>query len=226
MKKIFFFIFATVIICNVLTAEISYSILNEFNYTLSDRIIENRSYFSDKIQLQMQYDSFRAGLKYEVYSPRFDKFLLINDNMDDESIESTLDNNEESENFFREYYLQYESNSIFAQVGTFEAVIGTGMILHNYYDEDFEEDSSLMGAYLNPVFSRWQAQFFGGLMENSSDEDEDDQLAAVDVDIFLLDQLQFGASYVIHKQFVDNDNFNQRDIMAGKLLYSSDIFEF
>lgn len=224
MKKIILLVIITGI-STFLFSEINYSILNEFNYTMSDRIIENRNYFSDKIQLQVQYASFRAGLKYEFYSPRFDKFLLINENMSDESIESTLKKNEEDENFFREYYLQYESNYLFAQIGTFDAVIGTGMVLHNFYDADFEEDTSLLGAYFNSYFSKWQAQLFAGLMESDLDEDENDELGAADLDFFLTDQLQLGASYVIHKQYIDDDTFNQRDIMAGKLLYSSDLFE-
>jgi predicted porin len=226
MKKLLFLLILTGFLSSFLAAEISYSVLNEFNFTLSDRIIENRSYFSDKIQLQMQYSSFRSGLKFEFYSPRFDKFLLINDNMSDESIESTLANNEEDESFLSEYYLQYESTNLFAQIGTFEAVIGTGMVLHNFYDEDFEEDSSLMGAYFNPVFNKWQAQLFAGFMESAVDEKEEDQLAAVDLDFFPLYQLQLGASYVMHKQFIDDDEYNQRDIISGKLIYSSDLFEF
>jgi len=140
------------LIANVLNSEINISGVNEIKFVNSNRIIENMNYISEKLQLQAQFSSFRAGIKYDLYKPKFDKFALINDDMDNATIEAIL-SAEEDENYFDEYYLQYESDFWFAQVGTYEAVIGSGMILHNFYDDDFE--SSAAGDYIAEQNPEW-----------------------------------------------------------------------
>ena len=151
--------------------------------------------------------------------------------MSDNTIELILET-EENEYYFDEYYLQYESDFWFAQIGTFEAVIGTGIVLHNFYDDDFETDSRLIGGYVNPVYDRWQLQLFGGLMDcddsiNHNLEDEYDQIGAFDVDFSIMDNLTIGGSYVLHKELlnVDEEEFNNRSVYAGKFDYSSSLFD-
>ncbi len=228
MRKSSFTILLIFVFASLLHSELYFSGLNEFKYIYSNRIIENRSYFSDKYQLQVQVSSFRARIKYDLYYPKFDKFALINDDMDDTAIESML-NSEENEYYFDEYYLQYESDFWFAQAGTFEAVIGSGIVLHNFYDDDFESDSRLIGGYVNPVYDRWQLQLFGGLMESDDPglEDEYDQVGAFDTDVNITDKISVGASYVLHKELIDanEEEFNNRTVYAGKFKYSSSLFD-
>jgi len=226
MKRIILALLLSFLFVNFLHSEFVFSGLNEFQFINANRIIENRSYFSDQIQLQAQFDQFRAGIKYDVYYPKFDKFLLINDEMDDNSIELALDN-ENNENYFDEYYLQYESDYWFAQVGTYEAVIGSGIVLHNFYDSDFDQDSRLIGGYVNPVYDRWQLQLFAGLMESVEPglEEEYDQIAAVDTDVNITDMILLGGSYVLHKELTDIDEFLNRNIYAAKLNLASVLFD-
>ena len=177
------------------------------------------------------------GLKFDYYKSHFDKFLLINDDMSDDDINLAL-RSEKDEYFLDEYYLQYESDFWFAQVGTFEAVIGSGIVLHNFYDDDFETDSRLIGGYVNPVYDRWQMQLFAGLMESDDStnpdlEDEYDQIGAFDVDVNISDKITVGGSYVLHKENevinqsgINVIEFNNRNIYAGKLNYSSSLFDF
>ena len=231
MRKTLLAVLMIVFVANLLYSELSFSGLNEFRYIYSNRIIEHRNYFSDKFQIQAQINSFRVGIKYDLYYPKFGKFILINEDLSNEFIEDQLDT-EKDEYYFDEYYLQYESDYWFAQIGTFEAVVGTGIVLHNFYDDDFETDSRLIGGYVNPVYDRWQMQLFGGLMEsddsiNPALEDEYDQIGAFDVDFSILDNLTLGGSYVLHKELlnVDEDEFNNRTVYAGKFNYSSSIFD-
>ena len=231
MRKILFALLMIVFVANLLYSELSFSGLNEFKYIYSNRIIEHRNYFSDKFQLQAQINSFRAGIKYDLYYPKFGKFILINEDLSNEFIEDQLET-EKDEYYFDEYYLQYESDFWFAQIGTFEAVIGTGIVLHNFYDDDFETDSRLIGGYVNPVYDRWQLQLFGGLMEcddsiNPDLEDEYDQIGAFDVDFSIMDNLTIGGSYVLHKELLnaDEEEFNNRSVYAGKFDYSSSLFD-
>ncbi|MBT4332083.1 MAG: hypothetical protein HOD64_02300 [Candidatus Cloacimonetes bacterium] len=226
MRRSLFTLLLIFIVANMLYSELSFSGLNEFKFIHSNRLIENRSYFSDKFQLQAQISEFRAGIKYDLYYPKFGKFIMINDNMDDNAIELMLES-EIDEYYFDEYYLQYESDYWFTQVGTYEAVIGSGIVLHNFYDDDFELDSRLIGGYINPVYDRWQLQLFGGFMESVDPnlEDEYDQLGAIDADVNITDEITVGASYVLHKELLTNDEFSNRTIYAGKLNYASSLFD-
>ncbi|MDP8201573.1 MAG: DUF6029 family protein, partial [Candidatus Tenebribacter burtonii] len=193
------------------------------------RIIENRNYFVDKLQVQALYNQFRMGLKFDYYKPHFDKFLLITNDMGDDTIELALES-EEDEYYFDEYYLQYESDNWFVQAGTYEAVIGSGIVLHNFYDDDFELDSRLIGGYVNPVYDRWQIQLFSGFMESDNPapafEDEYDQIGAFDIDLNIVNNITFGGSYVLHREVIAKDEFNDRTIYAGKLNFSSSPLDF
>lgn len=216
MKKTFLLIILICLTTNLLYSELSFSGLNEFQYIRSDRFDETNNYFSDKFQFQLQYNNFLAGVKYDYYKPKFDKFA------------TSL---EENENYFDEYYLQFESDHWFAQVGTFEAVIGSGIVLHNFYDNDFDLNSRLIGGYLNPVYDKWQLQLFGGLMEcdnpNPDFDDKYDQVGAFDADFNIIANLTIGGSYVLHRELIDadEDDFNNRIIYAGKFNYSSSLFD-
>ncbi len=220
MKKTFLLIILLSLSANLLYSELSFSGLNEFKYIYSNKDNEGKSYFSDEFQIQTQFRSFRTGIKFDLYKPRFDKFALTS--------------TEEDENYIDEYYLQYESDHWFVQAGTYEAVIGSGMVLHNFYDDDFESDSRLIGGYVNPVYDRWQVQLFAGLMESDISihpdlEDEYDQLGAFDVDFNIIDNLTIGGSYVLHKEneVINSDEikFNNRTVYAGKLNFSSSLFD-
>ena len=219
MRKIsFILLLTTILAANLLSSELSLSGLNKFEYIYSNKDNAGNSYYSDKFQMQAQFRSFRTGIKYDLYKPRFDKFAL--------------NSAEEDEYYIDEYYLQYESDYWFAQIGTFETVIGSGMVLHNFYDDDFESDSRLIGGYVNPVYDRWQVQLFAGLMESDDSvnpdlEDEFDQVGAFDADFNLNDNLTVGGSYVLHKELIDADEseFNNRTIYAGQFNYSSSLFD-
>jgi len=230
MKKTFLLMILISLSVNLLYSELNISGVNECKYVNSNRIIEHRSYFSDKFQLQAQYNNFRASFKYDFYHPKFGKFILINEDMSDAALEDQL-NTEENENYLDEYYLQYESDFWFAQIGIFEAVVGSGIIMHNFYDDDFETDSRLIGGYVNPVYDNWQIQLFGGLMKSDNldpaFEDEYDQVGAFDTDVNITDQISVGGSYVLHKEIIDveDDEYNNRTIYAGKLSYSSSLVD-
>jgi len=231
MRKIFFALLVIIFAVNFLHSELNFSGVDKREFVNVNRIIENRNYFVDKLQVQALYNQFRMGLKFDYYKPHFDKFLLITDDMSDDTIELALES-EEDEYYLDEYYLQYESDNWFVQAGTYEAVIGSGMVLHNFYDDDFELDSRLIGGYVNPIYDRWQIQLFGGLMKSDDSVDPDlkdefDQVGSFDADFNINDNLSIGGSYVLHKELVDakEEEFNNRTIYAGKFNYSSSLFD-
>ncbi len=209
MKKLLLTAFFLLVIASAF-AEISYSILNEFQTITRDIGEEYQNYFSDKLQLQIFYNNLSAGVKYNYYKPKYDRFL---------SAEQT--GIEEDENYFDEYFLQFESDHFFLKAGTYDAVIGSGMVMHNYFDTDFEDDSRLTGGYAQAFFDKVQAQIFYGLMKNVDDENENDKIAAVDADLNLKDNLRIGGGYIMQQQFEDN----QCDIFTGRVNYFNDMLD-
>lgn len=200
-------------------ADVSYTVLNEFQTITRDIGDEYKNYFSDKLQLQIFYNNLSVGAKYNYYKPKYDRFSSVE-----------MAGNEEDENYFDEYFLQFESDHFFLKAGTYDAVIGSGMVMHNYYDTDFEDDSRLTGGYAQAFFDKVQAQIFYGLMKSASDENENDEIGAVDADFNLLDNLTFGGGYIIHMQHtkeLPSDPFiiNERHIFTGRINYFNDIFD-
>ncbi|MDP8269183.1 MAG: hypothetical protein P9L97_10680 [Candidatus Tenebribacter davisii] len=127
--KILISILVLLLIIVSIYAEISYSILNEFQFISRDIGDDYKSYFFDKLQLQLFYKNLSVGAKYDFLKPKYDRFLSVE-----------IAGNETDENYFDEYFLQFESDHFFFKAGTYDAVIGSGMVLHNYYDVDFEDD--------------------------------------------------------------------------------------
>ena len=181
-----------------------------------------KSYFSNKLMLQMQYFDFLLGAKHNYYHPRYDRFLPIG------SIGT-----EEKENYFDEYFIQYESDLFLGRLGTFESVIGSGIMLHNYLDEDFNIDSRLAGFYSQTNLEKWQLKILYGLMENDDDdyqeENEKDNVGAFDIRFDLTDFLRLGASYVRQQTNRKLDNadhdYSQRDVIGGRIDLQADLFE-
>ena len=205
----------------LLASELNFSGTNQLEYIYRDRRVEYRNYFMDKLQLQLQYKLFRLGTKYDIYYPYHDKFLDIDNIPNEDDIPAVLEDYEKNEYYFEEYYLQYENNFLFANAGTYEAVIGSGIVTHNFYDEDFEEDSRLMGIYLQSYFSRFYIQTFYGLMENEDNEEKDDNIGALDLEAEITDNIKIGASYLMdminqEDQEAETD-FSQRDVIAGRM---------
>ncbi len=243
MKKVLVIVILTFIL-TALLAEKNYSIsgVNELEF-IYRKMTENyedtfddeyKSNFSNKLQLQFQYKLFRVGLKYEYYHPKYDQFAL--------TIYDTHD--EKNENYFEEYYALFETDNWLIRAGTFDASIGSGMILNCFYNEDFDEDSSLIGLYTNAYFDKWQMQLFYGLMENESpvyeEKDKKDNVGAFDFEYNITEFLKLGTSYVMHQEnqkldFIDttdagepkysNKDFNQKDVISGRIKFQTDLFE-
>ena len=229
MRKILItFIFFTFTIL-LLASEFNFSGTNQLKYIYRDRRVEYRSYFMNKLQLQLQYKFLRLGTKYDVSYPYHDIFLDVDNIPNEDAILVMLDDNEKNEYYFEEYYLQFESDFLFANAGTYEAVIGSGIVTHNYYDEDFEEDSRLMGIYLQSFFSRFSIQTFYGFLENELDDEKDDNIGAFDLEAEITDNIKIGASYLADLTNQESQDavkdFSQRDVIAGRMNFQSDLFD-
>lgn len=225
MKKYIFKALFLLLLTNVfsLYAEsVNVSGLNETQFIDRDLGDKYKSYFYDKLSLQLQYSKLSAGLKYDYFHPKFDRFLDV-----DQA------GNEENDNYFDDYYLQYESDNLFVKGGYYEASIGSGMILHNYYDKDFDNDTRLQGGYFQFTNDNITFQTFGGIMDNDFDEDKNDFLGAVDFEYNLFSDLKLASAFVLdkinqEKDVTDDktDKYFFRKIYSGRVSWSSEKFEF
>jgi hypothetical protein len=215
MKRSFLFLLV-IICCSLLNAEsISFSGFDKFSFINRDIGEDYKQYFGNELQLQTGYKAFRFGVKYDIFIPKFDRFLGV------EQLDLEEDVYE-----FNEYFVQYESDHLTSTLGIYEAFIGSGMPLHVHYDPDFDEDSRLLGAYDELIFDRWQAQFILGLLENKSDEDEFDRVGAVDFSFDINDIFNIGAAYVKQMtNIIEQDDFNDRNVFSGRLNITTDLFE-
>ena len=95
-KLLITFIFVTFSIL-LLASEFNFSGINELKYIYRDRRVEYRSYFMNKLQLQLQYKFLRLGTKYDIYYPYHDKFLDVDNIPNEDAILDELDNKEKNE---------------------------------------------------------------------------------------------------------------------------------
>ena len=230
MNRLLLCLFFLLLLQNLIAQEFSFSGTNELEYIYRDITEDNtdydeseknyllfegykfKHYFIEKLDMQFYYGNFNAGFGYDFYRPDFNKFALA-------------PSTEEDENYFDEYYLKYESDNLNITAGIYEAVIGKGIALHSYYNEDFEEDSRLLGGYTNVLMEKWQSKIFFGLMENADNEDEDDKIGAFDSSLDITKDITAGLSYVWHNQWMSDDEYNRRDIFAARANFFYEDFE-
>ncbi|MDD3052227.1 MAG: hypothetical protein PHR06_13920 [Candidatus Cloacimonetes bacterium] len=225
-KRITISVLLILVIVGLTAEKITFSGVNEFNFIYRDisEKYENseesgddyKSYFSDELKLQLSYRNFVLGAKYVYYKPEYDKMLQI------ENVGS-----EEDDNYFDEYFLQYSDNKFFALAGTYEAVIGSGIALHSFYDNDFNIDTRLLGGYGRYTSKIFQSQLFLGVMKNPEDEDENDQIVAFDFST-KMGYLKLSSAYVLQRiNLLENseDDYNNRNVVMLGSNYVTDSYD-
>ena len=216
MKRAFLIVLIFTFI-GILSAEgLSFSGYDKFSFISRDLGEDYKQYFGNELQLQAQYKAFYFGVKYDIFLPKFDRFLSI------EQVDLEEDLYE-----FNEYFIQFESDHLTSTLGIYEAFIGTGIPLNVFYDPDFDEDTRLLGIYNELIYERWQAQIILGLLENEQDDEEFDRVGAWDFSHDINDMFSMGLSHVKQLTAVaDSSDFDDRNVYSARLNFSSDAFEF
>jgi len=200
---------------------IDWSANNKFAFIMRDMegsevyTDDYKNYFSNEFTLQLTYKNWMAGLEFDIYLPDYQKYLRIEQAGD-----------EDDEYIFNEYYLQYSQDEITLRAGTYSAVIGTGMVMHCFYDDEFEKDTSLKGFYGRYNHEKIKIQLFSGLMENQTDKDEFDQLAAIDAELRINDY-QIATGYVLDRtNLLKDDEYAERNIIFTRMGAGFDKMDF
>lgn len=223
-KSIFSLILFFLLIFSSLSAEINLSFANEMKFIYRD-ISEKpdydgdkyKSYFSESLKMQAQKGKFTLVAKYDFHRPEYDQFAEWHDVGD-----------EKNTNYFDTYSIQYEDRNIFLKGGIYDAVIGTGLTLHNFYDSEFDEDSRLLGYITKFETNKVLLQNFFGFMENQEDEDQLDQVSGLDFEITPWEKLRLGIASAFYRKQVDfSDNeYDNRFVYSFRNDFYSNNFDF
>ena len=179
----------------------------------------------NQLQLQFTFKNWLAGTEFLYNKPKYNQFATTSADI----------YNEEDEVLFKEYFLRYESEHFSITGGTYETAFGTGMILHNYYDADFDIDSSLMGLLSTVSFDKFEGKVLFGQMESSEidyqKKNEDDQIGALDGIYFIGEKFKLGGSFVLHrinKKLDENLDYDylKNMIIGSRLIYQANKMEF
>ncbi|MCD4817764.1 MAG: DUF6029 family protein [Candidatus Cloacimonetes bacterium] len=234
MKKIIFASLFILLVSNIIAQDVwDFSGINDFELYYRKMTTEYQEKYGDdykinlahKFQFQTFYKALQMGISFNSYMPKYNQY----------SSTATELYAEDHDLYFKEYYAKVETDNFLTRIGTFEAVIGSGMVLNGYYDEDFEIDSSFMGLYYAGFYGKFQPKIFAGFMEkdelNYQDENEKDIVGAIDIEYDIFENFGLATAFVLHninqklEDDVDND-YLKKVIYNGRIHFSSDILEF
>ncbi|MEA2104970.1 MAG: DUF6029 family protein [Candidatus Cloacimonadota bacterium] len=190
--------------------------VNQAEYIYRNAPDSTHQYFHDQFQFDLNYNSFRFGMKFEGNFPKYEKFSpLENITPSDISYEWT------------DRFLQYSQDEFMVRGGNFECVIGSGMIFHAYDDEVLDEDKQLDGLYARTSFNKWNFQAFCGVLPSKMDASKDEIVNGADLNISPLNSLSVGMAAISEKQFQDGTiyKYNIREVLSGRFEYSVELFD-
>lgn len=236
MKINFFLTMILILISTSIVAEkIEFSGINESQFVYRDlkdsKVYDKdyKSYFQNELSVSIYKGKLRAGFKIDFFQPEYDKYIAVENAGNEENI-FDLD----------EYYLQYETDNTLFKLGTLEAAFGSGICLHSYLDDDFNQDKRTNGFYSRTDIGSLQFQFISGILDNDENDieyftgdfdlDLYDKLIGADVKYRVNDFITFGIS---GNQFKENqttlnnvEDYSTRNLFGGRITLSQNIFEW
>ncbi|MCD6182235.1 MAG: TlpA family protein disulfide reductase [Candidatus Cloacimonetes bacterium] len=197
-------------------AGLSISGINEAKYVYNSAPDSVKHYLQDEFKFTVIYNNFRFGMKYEGYLPKYEKFTPLAELEPGDLSSSWTDR-----------YVEYNTPELLIRGGNFDMLIGSGMVLHAYYNSDLDKDYCLDGFY-----GRWQTkvarlQAFYGVLENASYPQYDDVINGLDLTLNPIKPLTLGAAAFSNRQYqgAENHRYNIREVYTGRLGFAHEKFE-
>jgi len=186
---------------------------SEFVYKSTEDSL--KSYFEEEFKFDLSYGDFRFGMEFEGYFPRYNKFNPIYE-LNSDDIQSR----------WRSRFVEYQTDNFLARGGTFDAVFGSGLVLHAYDNKLMYEDNRLEGLYTKIDFknSHIKALYSTAVSQNYSDKH--DIVSGININFNLLSNLTLGSSFLSERYYVDGPEYeyNERNVLSGDINLSNDIF--
>ena len=217
MKKIILITLLLIVGSILLADDFSISGINEAHYVYKSAEDSLNQYFQDKFKFLMQYNDFRFGMTYVGEFPKYRKFEPLAE-LDPSNLH----------NEWEERYVEFNTGEYMVKAGNFDALIGSGMILHAYYNEDLDEDYRLDGFYGRIVKDAWSLQAFHGILPTEDVSFEaDDVINGADLEITPIAPLTLGFAALSNQEYqgADNYNYSIREVISGRMGFYHDYFE-
>ena len=203
-------------------SDFSFSGVKGRKYIIKSTDSEDFNFISDDLSLDFGYKFFRLGTTFG-YTNIPDNFQYIADE------ELTT---EDGEFELSDRFLEIEFSSFRANLGNFDASIGSGIILNAYNNEDIVDgNNKLDGVLTSYSTDNFTVSALYGLSDNNgfSDDDEtnNDILIGADFELSHFNNLKLGFSFLQEKFYQTNldDEYNIKNIFGGRFEYSHDFFD-
>lgn len=217
MKKIVLIALSILFLSHLIAEEVAISGINEAHYVYRSVEGAHNQYFRDKFKFLLQYSNFRFGMSYVGELPKYRKFQPLNQ-MDSSDLYSE----------WEERYLEYNTGDYMVKAGNYDALIGSGMILHAYYNDDLDEDYRLDGFYGRVEKDKWSLQAFHGILPTEDESvDANDVVNGADIEISPIQPLTLGFAALSNQEYqgADNYTYSIREVISGRIGYYHDFFE-
>lgn len=218
MKKIILIALISIVASVLVAQNVTVSGINEAQYIYKSAADSLNQYFQDKFKFLLQYNDFRFGMTYVAEMPKYKKFEPLAE-LDSSDLYSQ----------WEERYVEFNTGEYMAKAGNFDALIGSGMILHAFYNSDLDEDYRLDGFYGRVTKENWSIQAFHGLLptDNESFADIDDVVNGVDLEISPITPLTLGFATMANQEYqgADNYKYSIREVLSGRMGFYHDLFE-
>ena len=199
-----------------IASPLSISGINEFSFIYKSSSDSLNSYATEKFKFNLRHKDFRFGISYYGEFPKYYKFEPL-DQLQPENLSSE----------WKDIYGEYNNGTLTVRGGKYDLLIGSGMIMHAYYNTDLDEDYSLNGFYGNYRSEIFNVQTFYGILPNKDFDSAQDVVNGIDTEIKISKQLSFGIAGISNQQYQGAENFayNIRETYSGRIKYSTKLFE-
>lgn len=203
--------------------EVSFSGMNEAKYIFKQTDDNDFNFYSDDLTLDFTMGKFRLGTTVS-FGNIPDNFQYITDiELEEEDPEFELS----------DAFVEFSSDSILLTGGYFSAVMGSGLVINAYNNEDIMDgDNRLLGGYSEFYSEKFKLMALYGLSDNNQftndNETNYDHIYGVDFDFDYFDKFKFGGSLLQEKFYQNNleEDYNQKLIYAGRFLFSNDFLDW
>lgn len=197
-------------------AGLSISGINEALYVYNNAPDSVKHYMQDDFKFNVIYNNFRFGMKYQGHLPKYEKFTPLAE-LEADDLSST----------WTDRYVEYNSPELVIRGGNFDMLIGSGMILHAYYNSDLDKDYRLDGFYGKWQNTMLKMQAFYGVLANEDVPAHDDAINGVDITLNPVKPFTIGAAAFSNREYQGADNYaySIREVYSGRLGYAHEKFE-
>jgi cytochrome c biogenesis protein CcmG, thiol:disulfide interchange protein DsbE len=190
--------------------------INKLSYVYRTAEDSLHHYLDNEFSFTAHYNRFRFGISYQAELPGYNRFAP------DEYLDSDNIGHE-----WLDIFGEYSGDKLFVRAGNYEAVFGSGMVIHAYDNTDLDEDTRLDGVQMRVQEDRYMLQGIYGALPNEEYPDHDDIVTGADFSWNLSKAIVMGGSALSYRSFVDGAKYeyNRRDVFDCRLQFITKILE-